>query len=193
MAATATPPRPAPASRRRALSDAELADMLSLLKGADSTELKLTVPDAHQRSAVVGLGLDPLDAEVRLIHFYDTPDLALNKAGVVVRARRTARKGDDTVVKLRPVRPDNVPDHLRELPNFVIEVDAMPGGYVCSGSLKGVPKKATVRDCAAGNEPLRRLFNKQQRQFYEEHAPAGLALDDLTLLGPVFVLKLKGS
>jgi hypothetical protein len=33
-------------------------------------------------------------------------------------------------------------------------------------------------------------FSKAQRAFYAEHAPE-VALDDLTVLGPIFVLKLK--
>src|SRR4051812_28860595 len=175
------------------LSDDQLGGMLALMDGCDSVELKLTIPEGHQRSAIEALGLDPLEAQVRLVYFYDTPDLALNKAGVVVRARRVQGRGDDTVVKLRPVVPADLPAELRESPGFFVEVDAMPGKYVCSASLKGVPRRAAVREVALGHKPLRKLFSKEQRAFYGEHAPAGVALDDLTLLGPLFVLKLKGT
>ena len=61
----------------------DLADMLGLIEGADSVELKLTVPESSQRSIVRALDLDPLDAQIRQVFFFDTPDLALNKAGVV--------------------------------------------------------------------------------------------------------------
>ena len=44
-----------------------------------------------------------------------------------------------------------------------------------------------------GEKPLRKLFSKEQRAFYAEHAPDGVALDDLAVLGPIFVLKLKGT
>jgi hypothetical protein len=40
---------------------------------------------------------------------------------------------------------------------------------------------------------LRKLFSKEQRALYDAHAPEGLAIDDLSILGPVFVLKLKFS
>src|SRR6188472_2974716 len=102
----------------RDLPPEELQRLLHVLHGADTVELKLTVPDAAQRSAVQGLGLDPLDAQIRQVFFFETPDLALDKAGLVVRARRTQRKGDDSVVKLRPVVPDELPSGLRESPNF---------------------------------------------------------------------------
>jgi hypothetical protein len=66
----------------------------------------------------------------------------------------------------------------------------MPGGYVCSASMKGAGS-TEVRRVAAGEQPIRKLFSKAQRRFYESHAPEGLGLDDLTLLGPILVLKLN--
>ena len=46
--------------------------------------------------------------------FFDTPDLALNAAGVVARARRVQGKEHDSVIKLRPVTPDTLPAGLRK-------------------------------------------------------------------------------
>jgi hypothetical protein len=176
-----------------ALSDDALVEMLSLIEGADSVELKLTVPESGHRSAIQALGLDPLEAQIRQVFFFDTPELALNKKGVVVRARRVQGKGDDSVVKLRPVVPDQLPPKLRTSPMVNVEVDAMPGGYVCSASFKGVVKPGGVKDAILGGRPVRKLFSKEQRAFYEEHAPAGIGIDDLAILGPIFVLKLKST
>jgi hypothetical protein len=184
---------PASTRRRQRLSDADLQRLLTLLKGADSTELKLTVPDSEQRSAVTALGMDPLDAQIRQVYFFDTPDLALNKHGLVVRARRVQQRGDDSVVKLRPVVPDDLPDSLRKSKNLVVEVDAMPGGYVCSASLKGTPGGGGVKAVAAGERPVRKLFSKEQQAFYAAHAPEGVGLDDLAILGPINLMKLKFS
>ena len=180
------PAAPAP------LSDDVLVEMLSLMQGADSVELKLTIPESGQRSAIQALRMDPLGAQVRLVYFFDTPELALEREGVVVRARRVAQKGDDSVVKLRPVVPAELARELRESPMCMVEVDAMPGGHVCSASLKGRPK-TSVQDVADGAAPLRKLFSKEQRAFFTQHAPEGVGFDDLTLLGPIFVLKLKAA
>jgi hypothetical protein len=176
---------------RPVLSDAQLGEMLSLMRGADSMELKLTIPELHQRSALKALGIDPLDAQIRQVYFFDTPDLALQRTGLAVRARRVQRKGDDTVVKLRPVVPGQLPEDLRESPDFNVEVDAMPGGFVCSGSFKGVVRQGGVAEAMAGDRPIRKLFSKAQRDFYAANAPEGVALDDLAILGPIFVLKAK--
>jgi hypothetical protein len=180
------------ATRKREprLTDEEIARVSELIKDSDSVELKLTVPEGDHRSAVAALKMDPLDAEIRQVFFFDTPDLTLNQAGVVVRARRVQKKGDDSVVKLRPVVPGDLPGRVRKSPEFGVEVDAMPGGFVCSGSMKGVPK-ADVRKVLGGGGRQRDLFSKAQRAFYGEHAPEGLTIDDLTVLGPIFVLKLK--
>jgi hypothetical protein len=171
----------------------ELEEFLSVLEEADSLELKLTVPDEDRHSAVAALGIDPLDGVIRQVFFFDTPDLALDKTGVVVRARRTQGAPDDTVVKLRPVVPTSLPKKLREERDFVVEVDAMPGSYVCSASFKGRAKTGAVAEVTAGERPLRKLFSKPQRSFFEEHSPDGVDLDDLAVLGPVHALKLKVS
>ncbi len=172
------------------LPDKELKKLLDLLKGSDSAELKLTVPEEHQRSTVSALGMDPLEAQIRQVFFFDTPDLKLDQQGVVVRARRVQGRPDDSVVKLRPVVPGELPADVRASKTMVVEVDAMPGGYVCSASMKGAGS-AEVRRVVAGEQPIRKLFSKAQRSFYEAHAPDGLGLDDLSILGPIFVLKLK--
>jgi hypothetical protein len=110
---------------------------------------------------------------------------------VVVRARRIQGKGDDSVVKLRPVVPDTLPAKLRRSESFRVEVDALPGGFVCSATMKGLLKPTHVKAALNGELPIRKLFSKEQREFFAAHAPAGLGLDDLSMLGPIFVLKLR--
>jgi hypothetical protein len=174
------------------LTDPQLAELLEAIGEADSVELKLTVPLADRSRAGEALGVDPLDGQIRQVFFFDTPDLTLNKTGLVVRARRVQRKGDDSVVKLRPVVPEELPADVRLSENFGVEVDAMPGGtYVCSGSMKRAMGTMDVRDAVGGRLPIKKLFSKEQRALYASHAPEGLELDDLSILGPILVLKLK--
>ena len=177
--------------QRAVLSGEQLVEMLGLVREADSVELKLTIPEAEQRSAIKALRIDPLEAQIRQVFFFDTSDLALQAAGVVVRARRVQRKGDDSTVKLRPVIPHELPDELRADAAFNVEVDAMPGGFVCSGTLKGTPRPGRILGHVHEGAPVRKIFSKQQRAFFAQHAPEGVTLDDLHVLGPIFVLKLK--
>jgi hypothetical protein len=173
------------------LSREEIGEVFKLIKGATSVELKLSVPLAGQRATIKSIGLDPVEAQPRMAFFFDTPDLALNRAGVVVRARRIRGGDADTVIKLRPVDPSAIDPDLSRSAAFKIEVDAMPGGYVCSASFKGVCTGKEVLDVTSGTMPLRKLFSKEQRAFYDAHAPAGITMDKLVILGPTFLLKVR--
>lgn len=168
----------------------ELSRLLGLIRESDSVELKLTLPESDQRSAVAALGMDPLDAQIRQVVFFDTPELTLDRHGVVVRARRIQGKGNDSVVKLRPVVPAELAEDVRRSASFRVEVDALPGGFVCSGTMKGVLGPTDVRSALAGDRPVRKLFSKEQRAFFKAHAPEEVSLDDLLFLGPIVVLKL---
>jgi hypothetical protein len=122
---------------------------------------------------------------------FDTPELTLNEHGVVARGRRIQGGQHDTVIKLRPVVPNELPPELRASPNLGVEVVAMPGMFVHSASMKRVVGRKKIREAAGGDRPIRKLFSKEQRRFFALHAPEGLGLDDLSVLGPIFVLKLK--
>jgi len=174
-----------------ALVSQDLMRMMELVQQSDSIELKLTLPASSYRSAAKSLAIDPLDAQLRQVFFFDTPDLALDRSGVVVRARRIQKRDSDSTVKLRPVIPSEVSEGFRDSPQFGVEVDAMPGGYVCSGSMKHTLSPSAVLPSTTGERPLRKLFSKEQREFLAACAPDGPSIDDLSVLGPIFVLKLK--
>jgi hypothetical protein len=175
-----------------ALSTEQLVDLLALLKGADSVELKLSVPDSHRRSTVAALGMDPLEAQLRQVVFFDTPDLTLNARGVVVRARRIQRKQADSIVKLRPVDPATLPEGLLHDRRFSVEVDAQPGGFVCSGTMKDdAVADADVKEVLAGRRAISTLFTKKQRALVATYTDDVVELDDLSVLGPINVAKLK--
>lgn len=176
-----------------ALSDQDLLELMDLIKGADSVELKLTIHESARADGARALGVDPLDSQMRQVFFFDTPDLALNGAGMVVRARRRQNEQGDTVIKLRPVVPNDLPEDLRAVGTFNVEVDAMPGGFVCSASFKGAADNTAIREAATGDRPIRKLFSKAQRAFYNAHAPDGIELDSLSVLGPIPVIKVKVS
>jgi hypothetical protein len=171
------------------ISEEELGRLMELIKDSDSVELKLTVPAADQRATIASLPIDPVEAQPRQVFFFDTRDLALDKAGLVVRARRIQGGRGDTVVKRRPVVPAELSHETRHSASFKVEVDAMPGGFVCSGSMKGRSTGEEIHEAIGGGMPLRRLFSKEQRGFFLANAPSGIELDALIPLGPVFILK----
>ena len=177
-------------------TDEQISEVLSLIKGADSVELKLTVPAENRTQGATALGVDPLDAEIRQVFFFDTPDLKLNQAGVVVRGRRVQRQGDDTVsscarssrrsCRRRRACPSSASRSTRcPVGSSAGHVQAGARDTRCQGQVE-----MYVRDTLLGGHPIRKLFSKEQRAFYEAHAPEESRSTPLRL-GPIFVLKLK--
>ncbi|MGY2702367.1 MULTISPECIES: hypothetical protein [unclassified Nocardioides] len=169
----------------------QLAGLLAILPDVDAVELKLSVPDSDHRSALRSLGIDSLDAQVRQVAFVETPDLRLFGAGLVVRARRTQGKPGDTTVKLRPMLPADVPEGLRRLAGFKVEVDASPQGYTCSCSLTSEVPDKRVKALMAGERELADVLSDDQRGVLLERLPDGIGLADLVVLGPLTLLKAK--
>ena len=148
----------------------QVAELLALAKKSDSVELKLTVPEAAHRSTIDALGLDPLQAQIRQVFFFDTPDLALDKLGLrrqgppypgqgrrlgreaaAGRARPTARRAP-LLAELRR-RGRCAARGLRLLRRD--EADA--------GSRRGAAGRP-------GQRPVKKLFSKEQKALYAEHA-----------------------
>jgi hypothetical protein len=173
------------------LSREQIGEVMKILKDVGSVEIKLVAPIHTHRATIAKLGVDPIETEVRQVYFFDTPNLDLNKAGVVVRARRIQGGAGDTVVKLRPVDPAAIDKELRRSASFKTEIDVVPGGFVCSGSFKGRCTAQEAKDAVGGKMPLDSLFSKEQRAFYRKHAPKGIALRSLETYGPTFVLKAR--
>jgi len=144
------------------LTSQQANHVMAMLRDVDSVEIKMTVPMEQQQATVLGLRLDPVEAEPRHIFFFDTPDLALHKAGIAVRARRSRGGSGDTVVKLRPVVPADLPDDVRRSGSFKMEIDVAPGGFVCSGSMKGKATGDEVREVATGQRRLSKILTKER-------------------------------
>ena len=175
----------------KTLNNKQVEKLCGLMKHSDSVELKLTVADSAIRSTVDALGMDPLQAEIRQVVFFDTPALTLSKAGVVVRARRLQGGEGDTVIKLRPVNPETLSPEVRKSASVKVEVDTMPKGFVCSASMKGKTTADDVRAVILQEMKIRDLFTKDQRAFYKANAPDGLKLSKLSVLGPINLMKLE--
>src|SRR3954451_2900116 len=173
------------------LNDKQVKEVLELMKQSHSVELKLTVVDSAIRSTADALRLDPLQAEIRQVVFFDTPDLTLSKDGLVVRTRRIQGGAGDAVIKLRPVNPETLSPEVRRSASVKVEVDTMPKGFVCSASMKGKTTADDVRAVVLNKMKTRDLFTKEQRAFYRANAPDGLKLSQLSVLGPINLMKLE--
>jgi hypothetical protein len=181
---TAVMERPETRERR------DLREMLEKLSDVGTVELKMNVP-AEQRLSLRKLNVDALKGKIREVVFFDTPDLALFKAGVAIRGRRTQGRDDDTVAKLRPCLPGDLPPAFRKSPNLKVEMDVTRRSHVVSASMKGERPAGTLTSVLSGGVTLEKFLNKEQRSFLDGHLPDGLSLRDLVPLGPTYVIVLK--
>lgn len=168
----------------------DMLEIIQKLGDVGSVELKMTVP-SEQMMGLRSIRADALTGVLREVVFFDTPDLSLYSRGIVLRGRRTQQKQDDTVVKLRPCLPADLPKAFRTSPNLKVEMDVTATGHVVSASLKGSRPAGTMVDVMNGKSSLGKLFTKEQRSFLVDRWPDGLGWDDLVPLGPAYVILIK--
>lgn len=169
----------------------KLDSLLALTHQADQMELKLVVPaDAHA-SACASLGADLSRASARWVYYLDTADLMLERHGVVARVRRFEKGSGDFVIKLRPITPDDVSARWRRSKRFLVEVDAMPGRFFCTGALKRRLDTVDVEQALNDGLSLSALFSQKQLALLAAYAPAPFGFDELRIFGPVGVRRCR--
>ena len=175
---------------RETLSDLELVAADGDDEGLRTVELKMTVSRGAPGD-VGSLPIDPVEAQPRQVFFFDTPDLRLNQAGVVVRARRIQGGRGDTVIKLRPVVPEELPEELRRSPAFNVEVDVLPGGHgICSASLKGrVHRRARSATRSTATSRCASCSPRTSGRSTRSTRPTASSSSSCRCSGPTFVLK----
>src|SRR5882757_10731675 len=159
----------------------------------DSAELKFVVPQGKERVALEALGIDLQTAEVQQVYYVDTPDLALQSRGIVLRVRRRQGGDQDSAVKLRPAVPAELPHAWRAGAGCTVELDVVPGMSVCTATAKRVCRPGTLDAALTGERPLRELFSKRQQALVSRSGPDTIDWPSLRIFGPVDVLKVTIS
>jgi hypothetical protein len=161
--------------------------------GADDVELKATIPHRQIHWGLRRYNLTKANDQERHIYFFDTPDLELFHAGIVLRARRIIGGEHDSTVKLRPVDPAKVPSKWRKYAGFKIEADAGENGVVKSASLTMPVAKGVIRRVAEGKLGVAALLMDEQKQFLLEMAKLEIDLARLLIMGPLQAQRWKFS
>jgi hypothetical protein len=156
-----------------------------LTAGAETIEIKATILQAHIRTALEHYGLTRINDELRLIYFFDTPDLVLQSAGIIARARRVIGDQHDSTIKFRPVQPESVARRWRKYRDFKIEVDASERGLVKSASLSMPVARGQIKRVVAGKKNIRSLFTEEQEDFLDEMANTRIDFRKIVTMGPL--------
>ncbi len=154
-----------------------------------NVEFKITVRANQEELVRAELREADLEPERRRVYFFDTQELALFDAGVVLRARVTKDSADDSTVKLRPVVPADIDSRWRETDGFEIELDMVGDKPVCSAKLEAEQRRDEIDQVADGERPMRTLFSEDQEELIGDYAPIGISWNELSVLGPVDVRK----
>jgi hypothetical protein len=147
-------------------------------------EFKLTLLPEDEPTVQGLLGDERRLPQRRKVYFYDTADLALQRANLVLRARVTQGEDDDSTVKLRPVDP-TADGAWRDIAAVKVELDVVGDKRVCSAKLEGAPDRGEIEDVEARRRPVASLFGAKQERLVAAYAPEGIGLDALEVLGPV--------
>ncbi len=165
------------------------AESLGLDSEIGEVEFKITVRANQEELVRAELEGAEIEPERRRVYFYDTQELALFDAGVVLRARVTRDAADDSTVKLRPVVPADIDRRWKQTDGFKIELDMVGDTPVCSAKLEAEQRRDEIDDVAAGERPMRTLFSDDQENLIGDYAPIGISWNELSVLGPVDVRK----
>ena len=168
-------------------SESELTRSLELDPGVQNVEMKITARAVDEDLVLSVLERARVEPESREVYFFDTDELELFEAGIVLRARLIRDAADDSTVKLRPVVPAEISEEWKRTSGFEMEVDAVGDDFICSAKLSTDQDRGEIEEVAAGVRPLRKLFAGEQELLLDEHAPVGVGWDDLSVLGPVEV------
>lgn len=157
------------------------------VEGAEFTEIKATIEGPKIAAALKAFSLSQSSAEQRFVYFFDTAKLALNKARVVVRARRVPGKQHDSTIKIRPVDPGEV-TKWKKIKGFKIEADAGSSGIVLSASLTRPVAKGVIKKLETGDGSLDSIFDDDQERFLAQMCRISYKLSSLQQFGPIDVL-----
>jgi len=164
---------------------------LELDPAIQAVEVKITAQIGDETMVRQALERSGEEPEHRRVYFFDTPQLALFDAGVVLRAREIAGGADDSTVKLRPVDPTVLSDAWKQTEGFEVEIDGVGDETICSAKLSADQKRDEIEGVATGEREIRKLFSEAQEQLILEYAPTNVTWPDLHVLGPVNVRKWK--
>lgn len=152
---------------------------------AGRVELKIMLRPDQIGLAKQKFGLRDSVAANRDVWFYDTSDLELFDAGVILRGRDKQGEDDDSTVKLRPMAADDVAPEWFELDGFKCEEDRSLTKSVSSCSLTVEQDEGELDDIAKGDRAIDKAFSSEQEDLLDAYSAVAIDWDRLQPLGPV--------
>jgi len=166
----------------------DVRTVLAALGPDQDVLLRFTVTDQQQRQAFATLGPHPLAVDVRQVAFFDTPDLALWRSGIVASARRIQHGPAEISVRVRAAEPGAVVPGAAWSTSVEVDVDGTDAALTCVCSADAGAADGRVKALLTGRLRLVEVLDDMQRRVWDRCVPPGLRPADLRVLGPVHVL-----
>ena len=155
----------------------------------DAVEIKVTIRPDQELRAERAMQIDEDTANVRLIYFYETPNLDLFNAGIALRARLIKGDADNSTVKFRSDKIEMVAPEWYRAEGFKVEADWVGDHAVYSVSLTNEQKRDEIEQVADGERAIEKLFSKEQERFLREIYKGSVEFEQLRVMGPIRVLR----
>lgn len=157
----------------------------------DAVEIKVTIRPDQELRAERAMQVDEDTADIRLIYFYETPELDLFNAGVALRARLIKGDADNSTVKFRSDTIQMVAPEWYRSEGFKIEADWVGDRAVYSVSLTNEQKRDEIEEVANGERAIGKLFSNDQERFLKSVHQGVVDFERLRVMGPIRVLRWK--
>lgn len=164
---------------------------LSAFSLTDAVEIKVTIRPDQELRAERAMEVNEDSASVRLIYFFETPDLDLFNAGIALRARLVKGDKDNSTVKFRSDKIEMVAPEWYRSKGFKIEADWVGDHAVYSVSLTREQGRNEIQDVAKGDRAIEKLFSKDQERFLGQVYPDQVDFAQLRIMGPIRALRWK--
>lgn len=152
---------------------------------ADAIMINATIADAQIDGALERYGLTLDTGAQRLIYFFDTPDVALFKAGIVARARRISGDDHDSTVTVQPVSGPQVLDYWRTCDGYQLAAEVSEAAVPKSASLTVQVSKGLIKQVVTGEKGIAKLYSKDQEAFLAAVGNQSMDYQALCVLGPI--------
>jgi hypothetical protein len=159
--------------------------------GMDAVEIKVTIRPDQELRAERAMQVDEDTADIRVIYFYETPDLDLFNAGIALRARLLKGDEDNSTVKFRSPETMSVSPEWERLEGFKLEADCVGERAIFSASLTQIQQRDEIDEVAKGKRSIDKLFSKDQERFFHEFYKGPVDFGQLRVMGPIRVLRWK--
>lgn len=151
----------------------------------EQSEVKISLPESDVAQLLAAFGLRMQDAIARDIYFFDTPNFILSDAGLVLRARKTTNRPDDTTVKLRPMKRSDVAPKWQSVPGLKNEIDVVGQRQVESCSLTSIVNAGKIDHVVIGTEQIQSLFTPLQYDLMGQYARIQPEWGKIQAFGPI--------